>query len=210
MRLHLIGLATATSALLGGCATVSVYEAATFTEVKLTAPQSALHKASDDFCDTARDAGWASGESNFAKLAKMFGSDEQETPAYWKKLKRNKPTSGQVAERISLDARLAADSLANVNELARVLIHSTTASRPPSKSDIVDFERVLIHAGQARDAFSFAWDKGVSINDLHGAASKDLAIRALDDELNIARKLADQLAAARMVQAMSALEEAAS
>ena len=192
LKLRAFGLILGLLAPLGGCATVSVYQPTAGTaEVSLTAPQSDLYKASDAFCDQARKKGWATGEASLGGLSALLTGAEENKAAYWRKIGADKGNPTVVLSRIRADAGEAAKGLLQLNGLAQRLM----ASMRPTRADVGAFEKVLIHARQARDSFS---DAIVEFN-RHVPHEVEIAVElsALDNALASARTTADDLAAAR-------------
>ncbi|HVY89585.1 MAG TPA: hypothetical protein VG942_12000, partial [Hyphomonadaceae bacterium] len=141
------------SASLCGCATVSVYQPTT-AEISLTAEQSQLHKASDEYCKDARHKGLAVGETSLGNIADMLSGKDASANAYWRKIGADRSAPASVVSRIRADMADSAKGLASLNTMARSLI--TSKSTRPSKDDVTEFELALIHARQARDSLSDA------------------------------------------------------
>ena len=73
-------------AVMGGCATVSVYEPS-YAEISLTEEQSDLHKAADAYCKDAR-ARRASPRAKpvLARWPDMLTGKDDDQNAYWRKI----------------------------------------------------------------------------------------------------------------------------
>lgn len=179
---------------LAGCATVSVMEPKTVTANISLAPQSnQLHKASDAYCEAARRSAWATGETSIGALAGLLTGHNGGEDAYWQKISLDsRATPASLLMRIGADATAAAKGLGDLSGIAQKLMSSSR----PSKSDVADFERALIHARQARDSFAEALVQVGRRTSEEYQASKELD--GLDRALASARMVADDLAAARM------------
>ncbi|WP_018997859.1 hypothetical protein [Hirschia maritima] len=208
LRRFFVGLAVGSAFLSSGCATVAVLETVAETEIQLSKPQSELHKATAAFCETSRDSRWASGESNFSTLMKIWGGTNEIGEEYWTHLTAFEPTSSEIVEQVSFDVTRAAGHLNDVNALAQALLPSHGADRKPRNADVREFERVLIHAGQARETFAASFLK---LKQTDRAALEDInpveVLKPLDESLELARLIADGLAAARMSEVLALLEE---
>lgn len=194
LRLHLAATVALLVVPLSGCATVSMTEGkATTTTISLAPQSSQLHKASDAYCETARTNAWATGESSIGSLAGILTGRGAPTDGYWKAISADsKATPAALLKRIRGDAAAAAKGLTDVSSTAQKVL---TASKP-SKSDVTDYERALIHARQARDSFA---DALVEVGRRSGeefAPAREFD--GLDRAIASARSLADDLAAARM------------
>ncbi len=180
------------SASLCGCATVSVYQPTT-AEISLTAEQSQLHKASDEYCKDARHKGLAVGETSLGNIADMLSGKDASANAYWRKIGADRSAPASVVSRIRADMADSAKGLASLNTMARSLI--TSKSTRPSKDDVTEFELALIHARQARDSLSDA------LMQVNKRTEREYQVTAeltpLDQVLDQARATADDLAAAR-------------
>jgi hypothetical protein len=185
---------------LAGCATVSVYQpTAGSAEVSLTAPQSDLYKASDAYCEQARKKGWATGEASLGSLSALVTGTEDDKGAYWRRIGADKVNPTTVLNRVRADAADASKGLAQLNGIAQKLMSSTK----PTRTDVGAFEKVLIHARQARDSFSDAiaeFNKHVSHE-----VDANVELSALDKALASARNTADDLAAARTSEKLASL-----
>lgn len=175
---------------LAGCATVSVYEP-TEAEISLTDDQSSLHKAADAYCKDARAKGLASGEASLTALADMLTGKDSAEGAYWKKIGADKSAPASVVSRVRVDMNTSAKGLVDLDTMARALLGSTK----PTRTDVSEFERALIHARQARDSFS---DALAQVNKRSGREYQImLELTPLDEALSKARSTADELASAR-------------
>lgn len=175
---------------LAGCATVSVYEP-TEAEISLTSDQSQLHKAAEAYCKDARAKGLASGEASLTALADMLTGKETADGAYWKKIGADKSAPASIVTRVRADMNLSAKGLVDLDGMARALLGSSK----PTRTDVSEFERALIHARQARDSFSDA------LAQVNKRSEREyqimLELTPLDEALGKARVTADELASAR-------------
>ena len=184
--------ALAALAPLCGCATVSVYQP-TSAEVSLTAEQSQLHKASDDYCKDARHKGLATGETSIGNIANMLSGKDPTANAYWRKIGADRSAPASVMSRIRADMTDSAKGLTGLNTMARSLLGSKGAK--PTKDDVTEFELALIHARQARESLSDALMQVNKRTDREYQIVTELT--PLDQALDQARATADELAAAR-------------
>jgi len=177
-----------------GCATVSVMEPKTVTaEISLAPQSSQLHKASDAYCENARRSSWATGEASIGALAGLLTGHNAAEDVYWKKISQDpKAAPAALVSRIRADTAVAAKGLGDLSGIAQKLMSSSR----PSKTDVADFERALIHARQARDAFAEALVQTGRRASEEYEPGKELD--GLDRALASARAVADDLAAARM------------
>lgn len=178
-------------AALGACATVSVYEPVATAEISLTARQSTLHKAAEEYCVTARERGLATGEASLGQIANLLTGKTSDENAYWRRIGADRAAPGVVTTRLRGDAVRMAAGLADLDAMARKLLDAEA----PNKDDVTQFELALIHARQARDSLSDA------ISQLNDRDVADLKVAtelaALDAALASARMTADDLASAR-------------
>ncbi|MBI1359950.1 MAG: hypothetical protein GC155_06650 [Alphaproteobacteria bacterium] len=195
-----VALIFAILAPLGGCATVSVYQPSSASaEISLTEPQSDLYKASDAYCEQARKKGWASGEASLGGLSAIFTGASNDQDAYWRKIGADKVNATLVLNRVRADAGDAAKGLTQLNQLAQKLMVSTK----PTRTDVSEFEKVLIHARQARDSFSEAIAQANKRASREAEPATELS--GLDKALASARLTADDLAAARTSDKIASL-----
>lgn len=186
----LVLLAFISAAPLAGCATVSVYEPVA-AEISLTEDQSMLRKSADAYCKDAREKGLATGEASLTALADMLTGKESSQGSYWKRIGADRSAPASVIIRVRSDLSFSAKGLADLDVMARSLM----ASSKPTRSDVSEFERALIHARQARDSYSDA------LAQVNKRSSREyqitLELTPLDDVLSKARNTADELAALR-------------
>lgn len=179
-----------TLAPLGGCATVSVYEAVS-AEVSLTEDQSELRKAADAYCKTARDKGLATGEASLMALADILTGNNDNAGAYWKKIGADKAAPASTVTRVRADLNTSAKGLTDLTVLANSLLKTSK----PTRSDVQEFERALIHARQSRDSFSDALVQANKRSEREYQILLELG--PMDAALAKARSAADELAAVR-------------
>lgn len=175
---------------LAGCATVSVYEPVE-AEISLTEDQSALRKAADAYCKEARDKGLATGEATLTALADMLTGKEASEGSYWKRIGADRGAAASVVNRVRADMGASAKGLSDLDAMARSLLSSSK----PTRSDVSEFERALIHARQARDSYSDALAQVNKRSDREYQITLELT--PLDAVLSKARNTADALAEAR-------------
>jgi hypothetical protein len=176
---------------LGGCATVAMVDPSTPAEVALTESRSVLYAAADAFCEAARKKGLAAGEASLSGLAgALFGSAD-DSAAYWRLIGADRQPAAVVLRQVRADASEIVTGLSRVEGLAKGVAEAGSVSR----DDVASFEKVMIHARQAREslaeALSQLGQRGLADN----AASTELA--GLDRALATARATADDLAARR-------------
>ena len=187
---HIALLALIALAPMAGCATVSVYEPSE-AEISLTDDQSTLRKAAEAYCNEARAKGLATGEASLAALADMLTGKDTSEGAYWKRIAADQSAPASVVSRVRADMGVSTTGLSDLTTMARTLLGSTK----PTRSDVSEFERALIHARQARDSFS---DALVQVNKRSDREYQiTLELTPLDDVLSKARKTADELASVR-------------
>ena len=175
---------------LAGCATVSVYQP-TEAEISLTDDQSLLRKAADEYCKTARAKGLATGEASLTALADMLTGKDATANSYWKRIGADTSAPATVVSRVRADMTTSAKGLTDLDTMARALLGSSR----PTKSDVSEFEKALIHARQSRDSFSDALEQVNKRSDREYQITLELT--PLDQALDRARNTADELAAAR-------------
>lgn len=187
---------------LAGCATVSVYEPSS-AEISLTAQQSELHKASDAYCEATRKKGLAAGEASLGSIAGILTGTANDKNAYWRRVGADKSAPATVVSRVRSDMNDTARGLADLSRLARTMMSSTR----PTKSDVTQFERALIHARQARDSLSDAFTQ------LNKRAETEyqiaLELTPLDAAIATARSAADEMAASKVDEPPAAAGAAA-
>ncbi len=183
-------LAFLTLAPLAGCATVSVYEPIS-AEVSLTEDQSELRKVADAYCKDARDKGLATGEASLTALADILTGNTDNAGAYWKKIGADRAAPATTVTRVRADLNTSAKNLDALTELANSLLKTSK----PTRSDVQEFERALIHARQSRDSFSDAFVQANKRSEREYQILLELG--PMDAALARARAAADELAAVR-------------
>lgn len=175
---------------LAGCATVSVYQP-TEAEISLTDDQSLLRKAADQYCKDAKAKGLATGEANLTALAGILTGKDGGANSYWKRIGADTSAPAAVVSRVRADMSSSAKGLTDLDTMARALLGSSR----PTKSDVSEFEKALIHARQSRDSFSDALEQVNKRSEREYQITLELT--PLDQALDMARNTADELAAAR-------------
>ena len=186
---------------LGGCATVSVIESSQVADISLTSSQDNLERTTKSYHKTVRKIGVEETSSAFDMLSSWFSDEKDDANAYWRRVKADTGDVDQVRNRISADVIEVAARLAEVNKAAADLTGETAEDAMPTKKDVADVETVLISVRHAREAFREALDMANTRTSL--PENVDLVLSSLDQEIEYAAKLADQLAAARMSGALS-------
>src|SRR5690606_38924722 len=189
-RIRLLITCVALAAPMAACTTVALYEPVS-ADITLTAEASPLQKPSDAFCKQAREKGLATGEASLASLADMLTGKDRSEGAYWRLIGADKGTPGAVVSRIRGDMNTSATGIDELTRLAQSLMKGAA----PTRADVTEFERALIHARQARDSLSDAFVQVNKRSDVEYQISLELA--PLDEALGRARRTADELAAAR-------------
>jgi len=188
LRILLVSLALTVPAT--ACTTVALIEPVT-ADISLVAEVSPLQKPSDAYCRETREKGLATGEASLASLADMLSGKADSEGAYWRVIGADKGTPAIVATRIRNDMKASAVGLDKLTKLAVELIKYEA----PTRADVSEFERALIHARQARDSLSDAF---VQVNKRSESEYQiTLELTALDEALARARKAADELVSAR-------------
>jgi hypothetical protein len=185
-----------------GCATVSVYEPSS-AEISLTEQQSDLHKASDAYCEAARKKGLAAGEASLGSLAGILTGSANNSSAYWRRIGADKTAPGVIVSRVRADMSEAASGLSELSRLARTLM---TSGRP-TRSDVAQFERALIHARQSRDSFSDAFAEINKRAEVEYQIAQELT--PLDAAIATARSTADDMAASKVEDSPPAADASA-
>jgi hypothetical protein len=179
---------------LGGCATVAVYEPVAAAEIDLAGPGFELQRAARTYCETARGKGLATGEASLKSFAdSMFGTGVANEPYHTRIGAETRPPL-QVVRALRGDVADLAGGLQALNAQASGLMRAAR----PTKEDVSEFERVLIHAGQGRESLSIALGKLSPRMDVPLVVGDEL--RELDRAVARAQGLADELAAARLAE----------
>lgn len=180
---------------LAACATVEVYKPATTAETTAIQTSGELRKASQAYCDNARAKGWAWGEASLGAIAGMLTGKGGGDNAYWKKIEADKQPVASVLTRVRADASEAARGLGGLGGVAGKAIKSKTK---PTRNDVTEYERALIHARQARDSFAGALDQlNLRAADAYNIGQE---LDVLDRAITTAARTADDLAAARIAE----------
>ncbi len=197
MAFVILGLISTAGASLGGCATVAVYEPAASVEIAPSQPQSDLLLASEAYCEATAAKGLASGETNLGSLAGLLTGKGGEPDIYARKVGADRAAPAAVIARMRVDVGETTAGLTRLGAIAEKLMGSTK----PTKIDVSQFERALIHARQARDSFADA----IAMLNTRAAAAWEAGaeLEALDKALGRARLTADDLAAARTSESLA-------
>lgn len=75
----------------------------------------------------------------------MLTGKESSAGSYWKRIGADRSRPGFGGRRVRSDMSVSAKGLADLDVMARSLM----ASSKPTRSDVSEFERALIHARQA-------------------------------------------------------------
>lgn len=191
MRFLLVPLAMAVP--VAGCTTVALYEPVS-ADISLIADVSPLHGPSDEFCKQTREKGLAAGETSLASLADMLTGKDAGAGAYWRVIGADRGVPAVVIARARADMKASADGIDALSRLAEALMKDSA----PTSADVLEFERALIHARQARDSLSDAFVQVNKRSESEYQISLELA--QLDDSLSRARRVADELAAAKVAE----------
>lgn len=178
-----------------GCATVSMIPGETTVEAGMTAEQSSLREASDAFCDTANAEGWAVNSNGLANLATllMHGQNavEANEASYIETIGAETAVPSIVIETIARDASDARLGLARVT--AEALVVLSDPSIETARADVTSFERALVRAQKAHRNFTSALETVAQRT--ADTQLADSALDAFEDEIDDARRVADDLAA---------------
>ena len=189
LRFLLVSLAMAVPAT--ACTTVALYEPVS-ADITLIADVSPLHGPSEEFCRQTREKGLATGEASLASLAGMLSGKDGGQGAYWRIIGADRGAPGTVVARIRSDMKSVATGIDGLSRLAETLMKEDE----PTSTDVLEFERALIHARQARDSLSDAF---VQVNKRSESEYQiSLELTPLDEALSRARRVADQLAATKV------------
>jgi len=178
-----------------GCATVSMIPGETTVEAGMTAEQSSLREASDAFCETAHAEGWALNSNGLANLATLLMHGQNAVQAneasYLETIGAETAAPSTVIETIARDASEARLGLARVTAEALVLLSDPAIET--ARADVTSFERALVRAQRANRNFTSAFETVAERTSETQLA--DSALAAFEDEIDDARRVADDLAA---------------
>ena len=143
-----------------GCATVAVVPSEATVSSEMTAEQSALHTASDIFCERAEVEGWVStspGILGFASIL-MNGArnDGEPVGTYADRIDAASDDVSATIDRIIADSAAASDGLMDVTAEAETLLASTELQ--PDRRDVTAYERALVRAQRANRSFEEAYE----------------------------------------------------
>lgn len=176
---------------LSACATVTV-QPTSLTTSFLT-EESSLTRSAKEFSKTAESSGWVEKNSTLAliqsKLFNMPGSNTPDLSGYAERLNSDSETGADMHSRISDDLDMISFALSRLNTETGKYLGS---DKEPSRSDVVAYEEALVAARRSRKVFEQACDL---LNDRDPFLSRDAETRLveLDEQIEIARKLADRL-----------------
>ena len=180
---------------LGGCATVSMVPGSTVVETKVSGEQTNLRSAAVAFGETAETRGWIAESRSFFDLARVLvdgqkpASETAET-SYAYLIGAETRDRADVAQTIAVDARDAAAALSLVSSAARDFLSIQLQARDrAARPDLVNFERALVQAQQARRAFVEA----VTLADVGSDEALQVELQRFDAEIDVARSIADEL-----------------
>ena len=183
--------------LFGGCATVSMTSGEAVVTTEVSAQQSALRVASNDFCDEAEERGWVGkATSIFGYANRLINGQKKDEKTetdhdYADLIGAETHTPSQVFDRIEQDAEDARAGLIQVTgKASRVLAGD---SEEAGRGDVMSYERALINAQKSHRAFSRAADLAAM---RAGGVPDDTeaALASLANEIDAARETADVLA----------------
>jgi hypothetical protein len=175
-------------------------------EVSLTESQSDLRRAADIFCDTSKDAKWATGQSSLSYLMRLWDGEVEPGQDYWENINTLDMDTKGLKQIIDGDIQSATRQLQYINSLAQKLLPAFGAEDKPKKSDVNEFERVVIHAGQSRETFNAAYGRLVEAEESIKLTYVAEKLSPFDVQLDTARSIANDLASARMSEVMAELE----
>jgi len=180
------------------CTTVALYEPVS-ADISLIADGSTLLQPSAEYCKETREKGLATGEASLASLTDILTGKDRSEGAYWRKIGADKGAPAVVVTRIRSDMKASAAGIDDLTKLAQLLVKDSA----PTRADVTEFERALIHARQARDSLSDAF---VQVNKRSESEYQiTLELTPLDESLARARRMADELAASRTPDADAAV-----
>ena len=183
--------------LLSGCATVSMTTGETVVKTEMSAQQSALRVASNDFCEKAEERGWvAKATSIFGYANRLINGDKKEDKAAEKRdyaamIGADTDAPSAVFERIAADAHAARTGLLKVTGKASSVLEGS--AEVTGRGDVMSYERALVNAQKSHRAFSRAADLAAM---RAGGVPSDTeqALASLAEEIDAARETADVLA----------------
>lgn len=183
--------------LASGCATVSMTASETVITSNITETQSALHAASNEFCDTAEERGWvAKATSIFGFANRLINGDSAKSKAeaerdYASMVGAEFEATDRVFQRIKTDAEAARLGLIEVTGTATGVLASDDSET--GRSDVMSYERALVNAQKSHRAFSRAADLA-AVRSGSVPTETEEALASLANEIDTARDTADTLA----------------
>ena len=192
-----IGSVCIAALLVSGCATVSMTTGEAVVKTEMSAEQSALRVASNDFCEKAEQRGWvAKATSIFGFANKLINGDTAEDKAeaerdYAALIGADTDAPTAVFERIAKDAKAARAGLLKVTGTASGVIAGKADIA--GRGDVMSYERALVNAQKSHRAFSKAAD--LAAMRAGGVPQEtEAALANLANEIDAARETADVLA----------------
>ncbi len=183
--------------LFGGCATVSMTSSEAVVKTEMTAKQSALRVASNDFCEKAEERGWvAKATSIFGYANRLINGDSDQDVVeaerdYAELIGADSKAPSDVFSRIEEDAESAREGLVKVTWKASRVI--TGESEQAGRGDVMSYERALVNAQKSHRAFARAAD--MAAMRAGGVPEEtEAALASLANEIDAARETADVLA----------------
>ena len=183
--------------LFSGCATVSMTSGETVVTTEMSAQQSALRVASNDFCDKAEKRGWVGkATSIFGYANRLINGQKSDDSAkeahdYAELIGAETHMPSTVFDRIEQDAEDARAGLIKVTgKASRVL---SGDAEKAGRGDVMSYERALVNAQKSHRAFARAADLAAM---RAGGVPEETeeALASLANEIDAARETADVLA----------------
>ena len=166
-------------------------------ETGLSINQSALRKASSDYCAATVDEGWVDDSGGLAGLANILIHGQSKDGAgrdYASRIGATSAAPSLVLARIVTDTQAARAGLLDVSREANaVLLGDETDAA--DRTDVMSYERALVRAQMAYRSFSGALDEVEARPDVDvdtGPVASEL--EAFSDVIDDARVTADDLA----------------
>lgn len=184
----------AIAVLFGGCATVSMKPAnltASFSK-----PKSELNKSSEAYCDMAEAQGWVEASSPMLFLQRSLFPDAENTApdadVYYKAIGAESEPLDRVETRLVEDITSAQTALKDLNLLASAYVSEKSEI---ARADVASFEEALVTARKSRRSFGEA-ETVLRKERALTSERADLALTELDAEIELSKKLADDLVSA--------------
>lgn len=179
--------------LLTGCATVSMVSQEAVVETETREDQSEVRQGAEAFETLAETEGWVSQGGGLAGLANMlFGEEDsgEAAPAsYADRVSAKDAKPEAVFSTVAGDAKKAAQSLADLDQLASDLLQSGEVRR----ADLISFESALVTAQKCYRSFSEATGLAET-RGRDGLKYAEVALKDLASVIDTARRSADNMA----------------